>query len=436
MEFTEVPGRLGLDADAWSLLVGLLMVREEPQERLPHLCQMEPGRLDRALVRLLALDLAVARGDGPSRRVSLRSPEAWLPAAAPDGDADLLEQETDELRRLHDLRGLPRVTVVANRELRDRSQLVPEVLRYATTTQPAVDLRVGTKCNLNCTYCLLGHEDRYNRTAEDVAADLALARERDLEKVSFTGGEPTLHPDLLRLVGLARKMGFRQVVLVTNGLTLPIPGVLDRLLKAGVTAIGISFDTPDRDTAAALWQVDALDRVVAAFDAVGRHPDIPLGSIAVVTKPTLPQLPDLVRFWADLNDRIDNLLVPNLDFVMPEENAWLHRDELVPRLSDAAPAVQEALALARSRDLPLTYRGFPPCLLPGDARWSYDRYMTIFQLVRTADGIVFDRSAIDALRTKAPGCRRCIHYRQCTGVSRSYANLFGLDELRPVEAER
>ena len=40
----------------------------------------------------------------------------------------------------------------------------------------------------------------------------------------------------------ARKLGYRQITLVTNGVTLSIPGVLDKLVESGVTAVGISFD--------------------------------------------------------------------------------------------------------------------------------------------------------------------------------------------------
>ena len=435
MDFQEIPLHLGIDSESWSLLLTFFLIHEEPRGRLPHLGQMEEEQLEIALQHLVSSGLVVRRTEGGQELWSLGSPEAWLSTAAPAGrDPDRWAMETGELRRLRDLRGYPRVTVTANRELRDRKRLVPEVLRHATTTLPAIDLRVGTRCNLNCTYCLLGHEDRYLRPLEEIAAELALGRERGIQKVSFTGGEPTLHPELPRMIALSRKMGYRQVMLVTNGLTLSIPGVMDRLVSVGVTAVGISFDTPDRATAASLWQVDALDRVEAAFEAVGRHPDLLLGSIAVVTRPTISQLSELARFFIDLQGRIANRFVPNLDFVMPEENAWANRDVLVPHLSEAVPAVAQALTLAHEHGLPLTFRGFPPCLLPGFESWSYDLYMTIFQLVRTPDGIVFDRSTIDALRTKAPGCRRCIHYRECTGVSRSYANRYGLSELQPVEA--
>jgi len=227
-------------------------------------------------------------------------------------------------------------------------------------------------------------------------------------------------------------MGFRRITLVTNGVTLPYPGRLDRLVQAGVNAVGISFDTPDRETAEAMWQSPVFDRVVRAFDEVARFPELLLQSIAVVTAMNLAQLPDLARFFADLSRRIDNLFVPTLDFVMPEENAWLNHRAVVPTLADAVPFVREALEIAHAAGLPLTFRGFPFCLLRGYERFSFDRYMTIFQLVRTDEGVVQDRIALDLRRTRAPGCSECMYSRECTGVTRAYANLYGLSELEPV----
>lgn len=433
MEFVAIPDALGLDPEQWSLVVGFLAFREEPADRIPHLVQMTPDRVDAVLPGLVARDLVRRRDTPEGSRFGLVPLDDLLAAAAGAvDDPDLLELEADLLRRVVATRGLPGVTVISSREDRDPSRRVPEITRYADSLMPYIDLRLGTKCNLNCVYCLLGHEDRYTRPAAEVVADLAFGRERNLERVALTGGEPTLHPDLLKILAAARKLGYRQITLVTNGVTLSIPGVLDRLVESGITAVGISFDTPDRETAEALWQSPVFDRVVAAFLAVARHPQLMLGSIAVVTRRNAAQLPDLAQWWADRNDAMENLFVPNVDFVMPEENAWLHRDELVPRLADVIEPVREALAIAHARDLPLTFRGFPLCLLPGFERYSFDRYMTIFRLVRGPDGDVFDRTAIDLLRAKGPRCRRCGYFRECTGVSRSYGNLYGYDELVPV----
>jgi len=436
LEFVAIPEALGLDPEQWSLVVGFLAFREEPAERIPHLAQMTPDRVDAVLPTLVARDLVRRRDSADGPRYGLVPLDEMLARAGAVDDPDLFELEGDLLRRVVATRGMPGVTVISSREDRDPSRRVPEITRYADTLMPYIDLRLGTKCNLNCVYCLLGHEDRFTRPAAEVVADLAFGRERNLERVALTGGEPTLHPDLLRIIGAARKLGYRQITLVTNGVTLSIPGVLDRLVAAGVTAVGISFDTPDKATAEALWQSPVFDRVVEAFHAVARHPQLLLGSIAVVTRHNAAQLPDLARWWADRNDAMDNLFVPNVDFVMPEENAWLHRDTLVPRLADVVAPVREALAIAHERGLPMTFRGFPLCLLPGFERYSFDRYMTIFRLVRGPDGDVFDRTAIDLLRAKGPQCRRCIHWRECTGVSRSYANLRGFDELVPVTEAR
>jgi MoaA/NifB/PqqE/SkfB family radical SAM enzyme len=433
MDFEELQSRLGLDDDAWGVVLGFHSFGEEPLDRLAHLCRVEDATLARVLPGLVARGIVRSRPADGATRYALAPSTEWLPPAT-GGDVEEYEAEAATLKRLRDLRGLPSIVVISSRELRDRSRLAPELVRHFGDLFPNVDLRLGTRCNLNCVYCLLGHEDRYLRPAAEVAADMAFARAQNLEKVALTGGEPSIHPDVLRLVSTARRLGFRFVMLITNGITLSYQGHLERFVRAGVNLVGVSFDTPDRDTAEALWQGPVYDRVVAGLRAAAAHPGVVTRSIAVITKRNASQLPDLARFFVDVAAGSSGPFMPNLDFVMPEENAWLHRAELVPRLSDVAGQVREALDIAHRAGLPMTFRGIPFCLLPGLERYGMDLYMTIFQLVRTPGGVVFDRTAMDVLRTKARGCRRCRHFRECAGVSRSYAALYGLDELRPVEA--
>lgn len=442
MEFEEIPAALDLSPQEWGFLTGFFQFHEEPMERLSPLCVTPEERVDDLVTRLRARGLVRCRTEGGRVLFSLSPPDEWLPSSEMARDPERFAIEVEVLRRILDLRGRRAITIVGTREIRRKDLLVPEVVRYATTLFPSVDLRLGTRCNLNCVYCLLGHENRFLRPLSEIVEDLRFAREQHIEKVSFTGGEPTLHPDLLKVVAAARAMGFRRITLVTNGLTLSYPGRLDRLVEAGVNAIGISFDTPDPKTAEAMWQVGGessrglvFDRVVRAIEDVGRFPDLPLQSIAVVTSFNRTQLPDLARFFVDLKRRMPNLFVPTLDFVMPEENAWIHRERVVPRLSETVEFVREALEIAHNHGLPLTYRGFPFCLLPGLERYSFDRYMTIFSLVRGATGVVHDRATLDLRRVKAQGCATCRWNRECTGFSRSYANIYGLDETRPVPDE-
>jgi len=433
LEFVEVPAALGLGPEEWSLLPGFLTFDEESRKRIPHLCQVDEAHIDSLLSLLETKGLIRSRRENGSVFYSLAPVEDWLDPAAPGADADRLQMEISVLNRLIEAKGRDKITVVSTREIRRRNLLVPEIVKYSTTILPTVDLRVGTRCNLNCVYCMIGHEDRFLRPVHDIIADLKFARERSIEKVSFTGGEPTLHPDLLKLVSVSRAMGFRQAVLVTNGVTLSYPGRLKQIVDAGITAVGISFDTPQRETAEAMWRSPVFDRVVEGMKSLHDFPDIPLGSIAVVTSMNFRHLPELARFFVDLNRELDNLFIPTLDFVMPEENAWLNRRHVVPRLKEVIPYVRKALKYAHKHGLPLTFRGIPLCMLPGLEPYSFDRYMTIFRLVRGPDGSTYDRTSLDMMRTRPAACRECLYSRECTGISRSYANLHGLGEISPAD---
>ncbi|HQL57810.1 MAG TPA: radical SAM protein [Myxococcota bacterium] len=433
MEFQCIPDALGLDPEQWSLVAGFLGFREEPESRVGYLARMPQERVAVLLPQLVGLGIVRRRETAQGPWYGLIPVEELLAKAALAAeDPDVFEMEANLLRRVVEGFGTPGLTVISSSEDRDPARRIPEITKYADTLMPYIDLRLGTRCNLNCTYCLLGHENRTTRTTAEIVSDLMLGRRRNLQKVALTGGEPTLHPEVLKIITVARTLGYRQVILVTNGVTLSIPGVLDRLVEAGITAVGISFDTPDKEIAHELWQSPVFDKVSLAFDAVARHPQLLLGSIAVITKKNASQLPDLANWWADRNDAMENLFVPNIDFVMPEENAWLNREELLPKLTDVMAPVLKALEIAHGRGLPLTFRGFPLCLLPGLERYSYDRYMSIFRLTSSAEGDVFDKTSVDLLRTKGPQCRRCKLRRECNGVSRGYANLYGYGELVPV----
>ncbi len=82
-------------------------------------------------------------------------------------------------------------------------------------------LEITTRCNLNCIHCYAESGPRQN-SAETLSLDdwcLALREAARLgcRQVQFIGGEPTLHPDLPRLISQARSLGFEFVEVYTNG---------------------------------------------------------------------------------------------------------------------------------------------------------------------------------------------------------------------------
>jgi len=58
--------------------------------------------------------------------------------------------------------------------------------------------------------------------------------DRGYKRLSFLGGEPTLHPDLPALIEHALACGYDEVMLITNGRKLAEPGFAQRLYDAGL----------------------------------------------------------------------------------------------------------------------------------------------------------------------------------------------------------
>jgi len=65
--------------------------------------------------------------------------------------------------------------------------------------------------------------------------------------VQFTGGEPTIHPDFLRIISKASQMGFSHIQVATNGLTLADADFARRAAEAGLHVLYLQFDGVGRD---------------------------------------------------------------------------------------------------------------------------------------------------------------------------------------------
>lgn len=96
------------------------------------------------------------------------------------------------------------------------------------------------RCNLSCTYC-----NEYDKTSDPVPTDTMLRRIDKLTElgtsiITFSGGEPTLHPDLDLLIRRVRERG-AIATLITNGYLLT-PERIRKLNAAGLDYLQISID--------------------------------------------------------------------------------------------------------------------------------------------------------------------------------------------------
>ncbi|MDP2341806.1 MAG: radical SAM protein [Deltaproteobacteria bacterium] len=136
----------------------------------------------------------------------------------------------------------------------------------------ALRVSVLEQCQLDCRYCRPGAVTSPTETARWLAPAeharlAALFFARGVEKVRFTGGEPTLRKDLVDVVaawGRARPAGVR-LALTTNALKLA--PLLPALRDAGLDGVTVHLDTLRPDRVSALMGTGAcVDVVWSAVD--------------------------------------------------------------------------------------------------------------------------------------------------------------------------
>ena len=140
-------------------------------------------------------------------------------------------------------------------------------------------ISVTDRCNFRCLYCMppegltwLPKQDILSY--EEIAAVVRQLAPLGLRRLRVTGGEPTIRPDLEKLVSLLRAVPeVEDIALSTNGVRLP--ELAERLRVAGLDRVNLSADSlrPDRIAAIARRNLgfDPV-RAAGAAEAAGLSP--------------------------------------------------------------------------------------------------------------------------------------------------------------------
>jgi len=287
-------------------------------------------------------------------------------------------------------------------------------------------LRLGLACDAECLFCNVPAESyggpRRLSTEEAERAIGALAAE-GADRLELSGGEPSLRPDLPRLVARARAAGFARVELQTNGVSLAAPGRAAELARAGLTHAFVALHSQDERLhdglvrRAGAWRacVSAVEGLLAAGVAVALNP--------VVTEVQRRGLAGFVGFVAG---RLRGVESVSLSVVQPHGRAAAH-PRLVPRYAELSPAVEEALDEADRLGVRVVnpFCGLPLCF----GGWTR-------RLERCVEWCEAElgRAPGDGMKVRPPECAPCALRARCGGFWRGYLALDPAPGARPVPA--
>ncbi len=135
-------------------------------------------------------------------------------------------------------------------------------------------LFITNACNLRCPICFTSNcADRvHHMPPEELRAtlDRLVRMSGPVDLVNVTGGEPTLHPQLLDLLRLCRRPEIGRVTMNSNGVRLAEDAALCReLAELGVYVV-LSVNTLDAQTSQRLHGCDLVDVKLRAIDNLTR----------------------------------------------------------------------------------------------------------------------------------------------------------------------
>lgn len=123
--------------------------------------------------------------------------------------------------------------------------------------------------------------------------------------LQISGGEPTLNPDLPRIIHYSKNLGFRNIELVTNGIEISRdPQFLHPLVENGLSSVYLQFDSLCQEALQKIRGQDMREVRMSAVSAV-RLADICCTLAVAVTRGINDhELGDIVRFGVENIDTV------------------------------------------------------------------------------------------------------------------------------------
>ena len=292
-----------------------------------------------------------------------------------------------------------------------------------------LDVILGYDCNLACDYCTITPEmRRRSLSGEQVVAALRAGRGEGYDSVSFTGGEPTMRRDLLGLVRAARTLGYADVKVQTNGLVLAHGDNARRLREAGVDRVHLSIHT---------HVAEAYDRLVRS---PGSHAAMVAGLDAVIASGAAVVADVIIK--ADTVGRLVEAIAWLWDRGVTAADLWFvsltdgNRGNVasLPRMTEAVPAIAEALVFARARAMTVRSLHVQRCLLGADHGHAYDPGADRVKVV-TPEATFELRDSRLAGRIHVPACEGCPFEQVCPGVRPDYLEVYGDAEIATARGQ-
>jgi MoaA/NifB/PqqE/SkfB family radical SAM enzyme len=374
------------------------------QARVAHLYTLTPGGTRRAShvqVDACAQCQMADRCSGLSRKYLDRF-----------GPPTMQPIEEDRLRR--------RLSVIGTVEEQVRREFTT-LNRYDNGKEVRMEriIRVNFHCNQSCRFCFVS--THLPSVSDEEIRQAIIDAGKAGEHIVLSGGEPTLNPNLVDYVKLAKAHSPHPVNVQTNATRLTDPASVQALADAGLDWVFVSLHGSTAEISDAITEAPGtFEKTIVGLDHLAKTPITVILNF-VICRRNYEDLVPYVRFCAE---RWPKAWL-NISFVAPSSDVVPKERALIPQYTEMLPHLARAFDEATRLGVTLvgfeSMCGLPLCLVPAEL----NRYYDFGDIPEGFDGGEF---------VKPAACERCSLTSKCYGLRRGYRDLYGDAELVPVKA--
>jgi MoaA/NifB/PqqE/SkfB family radical SAM enzyme len=226
-------------------------------------------------------------------------------------------------------------------------------------------LWLGQTCNQRCYFCYFAHRITNQDHPEHAFMDLDKAKQicKTLREcygntaIDIQGGEPTIHPDIFELVRYCREIGLYPT-LITNGLVLGRPGVMEKYRDAGIRDFLVSLHGIGDIHDQVVGHQGAYGKIVAAIERM-REVGVPFRFNCTMSKPVVPIIPEIAQKAIEYGAEAVNYIAFN---PFGDQESGLRTHDNVPRYSDIKSQLAVAMDLLEAANIEVNVRYLPLCM--------------------------------------------------------------------------
>lgn len=309
-------------------------------------------------------------------------------------------------------------------------------------------LEILSACNQDCIFCVKGGKNKteFFLSNEQVKVIMSKKIKEGYQDVVFTGGEPTLRPDLGNLVEFSKKIGYNSATIISNAVSFSDNEKVSEILKHASDDFSVYFSISLHSHVKKISEKitgskNTFYKTISGIENLLNNGCRKISIYHLINIYNYRSLPAFVEY---ISFKFPMIKYITFSFIYPS-GAALENMEIFPRLSNVQYYLTEAFR--KCQQMGITYSlascgSVPFCLLNGyenvlikEQESDRPENMRIVSLNKDEGFTLATKDFHNKTKVKSEDCKECLYFNDCSGIWMVYAARYGVEELSPIFAD-